>query len=68
MLVGQSGLFNRASLAALDSVEDWISADKKDSMLKLSFKVLGILHLFYQETVTDPSSPIAESRRLCCWA
>ncbi|KAJ5333279.1 hypothetical protein MYU51_014683 [Penicillium brevicompactum] len=41
MLAGQSGLFDRGSLAAINSVEDWTSHDGKDSMLKLSFKNLG---------------------------
>lgn len=45
MLAGQSGLFDRGSLAAINSVEDWTSADGKDSMLKLSFKVFGTLHV-----------------------
>ncbi|KAJ5872061.1 uncharacterized protein N7529_004414 [Penicillium soppii] len=41
MLAGQSGLFDRASLATIDSVEDWTSKDRKDSILKLSFKDSG---------------------------
>jgi hypothetical protein len=39
MLAGQSGMFDRSSLATIDSVEDWTSKDRKNSALKLSFKV-----------------------------
>jgi hypothetical protein len=43
MLAGQSGLFDRSSLATIDSVEGWTSKDRKDSVLKLSFKVISPL-------------------------
>lgn len=39
MLIEQSGLFTTDSLSMIDAVEDWTSKDRKNTVLKLSFKV-----------------------------
>lgn len=43
MLIEQSGLFTTDSLSMIDAVEDWTSKDRKDTVLKLSFKVCSSL-------------------------
>ena len=55
MLASQSGLFDRSSLATIDSVEHWTSKDRKDSVLKLSFKVTSSLCLGKEQNLTQCS-------------